>query len=113
MNSHTVVPMVPRRFIERIVEALCVDEIWLFGSRARGTASAQSDWDFLVVIDDASPEADLDLKAVWKKLADLRVERVDVFPVRKSDFEVARHSLGTLSQIVADEGCLVYGSARS
>jgi uncharacterized protein len=44
-----------------LVSALCEklhpSEIWLFGSRARGTATRDSDWDLLAVLDDdAAPE---------------------------------------------------------
>jgi predicted nucleotidyltransferase len=104
--------VVPEQFIRRIVETLRVEEIWLFGSRARGTASPNSDWDLLAVVRDDSPSADLDLARVWSRLRDLRVKRVDVFPVRRSDFEAARDALGTLSQIATDEGYRVYGEAR-
>ncbi|HVC60851.1 MAG TPA: nucleotidyltransferase domain-containing protein [Acetobacteraceae bacterium] len=34
--------------------------IWLFGSRTRDAARPGSDWDILVVVDDAAPDAVLD-----------------------------------------------------
>jgi predicted nucleotidyltransferase len=44
----------------RIVEAWHPYQIWLFGSRARGEANAESDWDLLVVVPDDVPDEVLD-----------------------------------------------------
>ncbi|PYO54511.1 MAG: hypothetical protein DMD83_22120, partial [Candidatus Rokuibacteriota bacterium] len=38
--------------VRRLVEAYRPDRIYLFGSRARGTAGAESDYDLLVVVPD-------------------------------------------------------------
>jgi predicted nucleotidyltransferase len=100
---------VPTRFIERIVEVLHPEEIWLFGSRARGTHHPESDWDFMAVLPDDAPEEHLNLVEVWRQLRDLRLQRVEVFPVRRRDFEEGRRLLGTLSQIVSTEGRPVHG----
>lgn len=96
--------------IERIVEELNPLEIWLFGSRARGNARPESDWDLMAVLPDDAPDSHLDLVEAWRALRDLRLQRVEIFPVRKSDFEQAKAALGTLSQIVASEGRVVYGA---
>jgi uncharacterized protein len=100
--------MVPDAFVKRIVDELHPLEIWLFGSRAKGTAGAESDWDLLAVLPDSAREEDLELVPLWGRIRDLRVKRVELFPITKSDFERARLSLGTLAQIVASEGVMVY-----
>ena len=99
---------VPGRFIRRIEEVLHPREIWLFGSRARSTEKPGSDWDLLVVLPDDAPPEHLNLEEVWRRLRDLRLERVDVFTVLQRDFDEARSALGTLSQIAATEGRRVY-----
>jgi len=99
---------VPAQFIRRIVEVLAPEEIWLFGSRARGTHHPESDWDLLVVLPNTATEQQLDLESVWRSLRDLRLQRVEVLPVTQRDFEEGKHYLGTLSQIVAVEGTRVY-----
>ncbi|HAS8111342.1 nucleotidyltransferase domain-containing protein [Vibrio parahaemolyticus] len=37
--------------VEMLSEQECVNSIWLFGSRANGTANEESDWDLLVFQD--------------------------------------------------------------
>jgi len=100
---------VPEQFVERIIEVLHPEEIWLFGSRARGTHHPGSDWDFMAVLPDDAPDSHLDIVQVWRRLKDLRLQRVEIFPVRRRDFEEGRHLLGTLSQIVTTEGRAIYG----
>lgn len=46
--------LVPRRLIENVRRVLQPRQIWLFGSRARGDASADSDWDLIAVLDDTA-----------------------------------------------------------
>lgn len=102
-------PMVPEHFIARIVEELHPLEIWLFGSRAKGTARPDSDWDFLAILNDAAPERDFDTGDVWRRLKDIHRKRVEVLTLTRSEFERWRLSLGSLAQIVSDEGVVVYG----
>ncbi|HEX8106203.1 MAG TPA: nucleotidyltransferase domain-containing protein [Kofleriaceae bacterium] len=45
-------PSVPPEMIARIVEVLHPEQVWLFGSRARGEARADSDWDFMAILAD-------------------------------------------------------------
>jgi predicted nucleotidyltransferase len=95
-------------FLERIVAELHPLQIWLYGSRAKGTAREQSDWDLLAVLPDTARAEDLDLMPLWTRLKDLLAKRVEVITITKSDFDGARASLGTLAQIVATEGVVVY-----
>jgi predicted nucleotidyltransferase len=95
--------------IARIVDVLQPDQLWLFGSRVRGEARADSDWDFMAVLPDNAPEQDLDLSSVWQRLRDLRVQRVELFTMTRSEFDEWKHSLGTLAEIVASTGVLVHG----
>jgi len=100
---------VPPGVIERIVEVLAPEEVWLFGSRARQTHGPDSDWDLLAVLPDAAPDRHLDLAAVWSDLRELRRMRVEVIPIRRRDFEEERHTPGELAEAVAREGHVVYG----
>ena len=99
----------PPEFIQRIVDELRPVQIWLFGSRVNGTARADSDWDFLVVLPDGASDDDLDAVKVWPRLQDIHAKRAEVVLTTKGDFERWRLSLGTLAQIVNDEGLVVYG----
>ena len=100
---------IPPGVIERIVEVLEPEEVWLFGSRARETHGPDSDWDLMAVLPDAAPERKLDLAAVWSDLRELRRLRIEVIPIRRSDFEEDRGTPGELAEAVAREGHVVYG----
>jgi predicted nucleotidyltransferase len=53
--------------IEEVILAWQPEAIWLFGSRARGQADDQRDWDLLGVIpDDATNDKLLDPMTAWK-----------------------------------------------
>jgi uncharacterized protein len=97
------------RLVARIVQVLHPVQVWLFGSRARGDARVDSDWDFLAVLPDEAPAQDLDMSSVWQRLRDLRLQRVEVFTMTRDEFEAWNRSLGTLAEIVASTGVVVYG----
>jgi uncharacterized protein len=96
------------QLVARIVEVLHPVQVWLFGSRARGEARVDSDWDFMAVLADDAPEQDLDLRSVWRRLRDLRLQRVEVFTMTRSEFDEWKRSLGTLAEIVASTGIVVH-----
>lgn len=97
------------QLVARIVEVLHPMQVWLFGSRARGEARVDSDWDFMAILPDGAPEQDLDLCSVWQRLRDLQLQRVELFTMTRSEFEEWNRSLGTLAEIVASTGIVVYG----
>jgi uncharacterized protein len=101
--------VVPGHIVTRVVEVLHPHQVWLFGSRVRGEARGDSDWDLLAVLSDEAPEQDLDVTSVWQRLRDLRLQRVEVIPMIRSEFEEWRGSPGTLAHIVGSTGVVVYG----
>ena len=100
MDAATVPPGV----IERIVEVLDPEEIWLFGSRARGTAAADSDWDLLVVVPDELVFLGFDdPMVVWNVKQGTGV-RADVLVCRASEFDEDRETHNTIAYDAAVEG---------
>lgn len=88
--------------------ALCrselgAEEVWLFGSRARGDHHPDSDWDLLAILPDDAPEEMLDPVRVGqvRRRSGLNA---DLLVVTRSDFLDAQDSVTTLSAIVAREG---------
>jgi len=104
-----VAATLPGGVIERIVEVLDPEEVWLFGSRARETHGPDSDWDLMAVLPDAAPDRQLDIAAVWTELRELRRMRIEVIPIRRRDFEDNRGTPGELAEAVAREGHVAYG----
>jgi len=93
----------PPGVLDRLVAELRPEEIWLFGSRARGTHGPQSDWDLLVVLPDGG-DVDPDEVAERPGLQRVQREGVELFAVRRGDFEEARDVLGTLSHLAVTQG---------
>lgn len=86
------VPSRPRRvdvdgirpLIDRIVARWRPLQIWLFGSRARGDATPESDWDLFVVVDDDVADDELD-PGVGRRLRRECGLRADVIPWRAGE----------------------------
>jgi predicted nucleotidyltransferase len=98
---------VPTPLLTRIIAVMRPEQIWLFGSRARGGARPTSDWDLLVVVPDDATDDEVDLMHAWQTVRDLRIP-ADVIPVRHSEFEEARDHAGTLVRTVVGEGRQIY-----
>ena len=96
-----------REILERIVGTWQAEQIWLFGSRARGEASATSDWDFLAVVPDAVSDSALDPLVGWRLRKETGV-RADVVACRVREFEEDRHTPNTLAYEAANRGVLVF-----
>ena len=85
--------------LDRIVSSWHPREIWLFGSRARGTAGRDSDWGLLVVVpDDLAADDFDDPMTVWKAKQGTGV-RADVLVCRASEFD---EDCGTHNTIAYD-----------
>lgn len=90
----------PPGVMERVRRELAPEEVWLFGSRARGTHGPWSDWDLLVVVPDTSRWA----REPSPLVAELRRRRIDLVLVSRSDFEEGRFVRGSLVDITLREG---------
>lgn len=90
--------------LEWIVSSWHPREVWLFGSRARGTAMRDSDWDLLVVVPDDLAEVGFDDPMnVWKVKQGTDV-RADVLVCRASEFDEDRETHNTIAHDAAVEG---------
>ncbi len=94
--------------LARIEDAYHPEQVWLFGSRARGDARPTSDWDLFVVVSDAVDERQLDPMTAWRLQRGSGVP-ADVIFCSASDFRNASDTVNTLSYVVASEGVLIYG----
>jgi len=93
MRPASIADIIPRRdsipelsaLLDRIEAVYKPRGVVLFGSRARGTAHADSDWDIVVVIDDEADEKLLDPMLGWTTQAGSGV-RADVLCAYESEF---------------------------
>jgi predicted nucleotidyltransferase len=110
MNSVTTEPALDTTpiagLLRLIVEAWHPDAVWLFGSRARGTAEPDSDWDLLVVVPDSRADVATDPLAGWDLARRARV-RADVIACVASDFKAFADVPNTLAYEAFHHGVLL------
>lgn len=96
-----------RPLLDRIVARWRPRQIWLFGSRARGDDTPESDWDLFVVVDDGVGDDELD-PGIGRRLRRECGVRADVIPWRASEFAEFRATPNTLAYAVATDGVLLH-----
>jgi HEPN domain-containing protein len=104
-------PLVPRKLLDPVVEYFKPQRVILFGSRARGEATRDSDIDLLVIVDDDTPPEKLALQAMHDA-AKSYPRAADVIPMRAATFERYRNIVGTLAAEADADGIVVYGSPK-
>jgi uncharacterized protein len=96
-----------RPLLDRIIARWNPQQVWLFGSRARGDSTPDSDWDLFVVVDDSMEEGELD-PGVGRRLRRECGLRADVIPWRASEFSEFRGTPNTIAYSVAQDGKLLH-----
>lgn len=96
----------------RLVADLQPSEIWLFGSRARGDARPDSDFDLLVVFPDSAGREAYDYYRARLPVSASGLG-VDVIPCTESAFAAGRARVNTIANEVAREGRLIYSRDKS
>jgi HEPN domain-containing protein len=94
------------RVVRRLVEAFDPVAVYLFGSRARGDASADSDYDLMLVLADDN-ERVRSRQDVWQTARSRRIF-VNPFLTRTGSFAWRRHEVGTLEYEVQVDGVRLY-----
>lgn len=95
--------------LDRIVDAYDPERVYLFGSRATGTAHADSDYDLLVVVPDDTPRDMLGPVAAWNRVVRGTGIAADVFPCRRRTFETTKDDIGSVTHAAVHQGRVIYG----
>ena len=98
--------------VGRLVDRLDPEAIYLFGSRARGDARADSDFDLLVVMRSDQGDAAYDFDRAYEPLLGLGVG-CDVIPCPKDEFERERELPTSLCHKVYHTGRMLYERRRT
>ena len=98
-----------REVVRRLVATYHPDEIYLFGSAARGDRTPDSDYDLLVVVPDEVPEAERQSGRAYAALWGLGVS-ADVLVWTRSAFDQRRHLRASLPATVIREGAVVHAA---
>ena len=95
-----------RRIVDTIVEALDPEQVILFGSRARGDETAQSDYDLCVIAE--SDRSYHDRNAEARRLVAGEDISPDVFVLTPEEYAAQRQVVNTLGFYVDRDGDVLY-----
>lgn len=97
------------RIIRVLVAAYEPEQIFLFGSRARGDAGPDSDYDLLLVVPDHAPPERKRSKLAYRVLWGTGTA-ADVLVWTRSDFDSRVHLASSLPATVMREGKLLHAA---
>lgn len=95
--------------LRRLVEAYQPEAVYLFGSRVRGQADADSDYDLLLVVPADAPEARRRPQLAVRALRGVGVP-VDAVVMTRPAFDLRAHVVNSLPEAALREGRLLYGA---
>jgi predicted nucleotidyltransferase len=95
--------------LRRLVAAYRPKQVFLLGSRARQTTTADSDYDLLLVVPNDAPPERRRSRLAYETLRGTGVA-VDVLVWRQEDFEARLSLRASLPATVVAEGKLVYAA---
>ena len=101
------IEIIKQRLIEQ-VNPIC---IYLFGSFANGTANADSDLDFYIIVDDGKKDLHAIVTSAYKAIRDVKQRPVDILVGTKSGFEERKDQF-TVENEVFHKGILIYEADR-
>jgi uncharacterized protein len=109
-DKNRIFEQLPKGLIENLVKHINPRRVILFGSRVNGVVHQDSDWDFLIVVDDETRQENVNWQVMGRIRQGVRGP-MDLIPIRESTFRERRHVNGSLPWIAATEGLVVYERA--
>ena len=95
------------QIVGRLVDALGPQQIYLFGSRARGDNQPDSDYDFMVIVPRSDLPAHRRAQLAHRALAGIRVA-ADILVWTRPEFDRFLPVPGSLAATILREGRLLY-----
>ena len=95
--------------LDRLVASLAPEQIYVFGSRARGTPTEHSDVDLLVVVSSSSEPAYRRAQQAYAAIGAHRLP-VDILVWTREEFDERLAAAASLPATVAREGRLLYAA---
>jgi uncharacterized protein len=94
--------------VRRLVNAYSPEQIYLFGSNARGTPGPDSDYDLMVIVPDDAPPDRKRSRLGYQALRGTAIA-VDVLVWPRQLFDQRIHLPASLPATILHEGILLYG----
>ena len=96
---------------QKLVDQIKPIGVYLFGSFANGTAHADSDFDFYIIVDDNEKDLHAVATSAYKAIRGVKQRPVDILVGTKSRFDERKNQF-TVENEVFHKGVLLYGSDR-
>lgn len=98
---------------QKLVDQIKPIGVYLFGSFANGTAHADSDFDFYIIVDDNEKDLHAVATSAYKAIRGVKQRPVDILVGTKSRFDERKNRKNqfTVENEVFHKGVLLYGSA--
>jgi predicted nucleotidyltransferase len=93
--------------INRILKVIIPDKIILFGSRAKGSAGLESDYDILIIKSGPINEAEIE-GDIYESLLGLNIG-VDILLRTPEEIEESKKRFFSITKTALEEGTVVYG----
>ena len=94
--------------VNKFVNTLHPNKVYLFGSFARGTENENSDFDFYIVMDKNYQVSNNTTANAYMSLKGIKRRPVDIIINNESKFKERAEIINTLEHTVKQEGVLVY-----
>lgn len=91
---------------DRLVRFYPAEEVWLFGSQARGDAESHSDWDLLAVVENSDLPGYQRSRLAHEIVADVCVPK-DIVVVTREEWRRQENVVNTLPYVARKEGRLL------
>ena len=98
--------IIKQKLIEQ-VNPIC---IYLFGSFANGTAHADSDFDFYIIVDDNEKDLHAVATSAYKAIRGVKQRPVDILVGTKSRFDERKYQFAIENEVF-HKGILIYEAA--
>jgi len=99
-----------RQAVRRLTAVAPVERIILFGSRARGDHTVDSDYDLCVILADDIAAGLFTPVTLWREVSDLGLP-IQIVPLRRCAFDAAKHDIGSISHEIDRDGRVIYEQA--
>lgn len=105
-KKHIALPPEVQQLVELCKTEMLASEVWLFGSRARGDHTPDSDYDLLAVVPDDVPEDAASPQAAFR-LRRKSGAHADLLTARQTDFDLAKLEPTLFAHTIVSEGIRV------
>ena len=92
-----------------IIEAVSPDKIILFGSRARGETTVNSDYDLFVIKNDIQNEREISRQINYRLIKEDLAQAVDIVVASSDTWNRSVNKIGMIYKTIDEEGITIYG----